>query len=105
MPGHIIEATCSCGFYQDVMPGSPNAIPFVTLVIAYDPIEPVLVTVTTEEAQAKRLVVIENPYIGEEMRSMGSDEIDQIIHKINLMFPCQECKKVTMRLNRMGFWN
>ena len=100
MPGHILNAVCPCGFSQAVHPGSP--VLSKESVIAYDPTKPELVTIDSEEARAKRLVVIRNPYLGHMRRSMWEEDVQQQAQ--GSAFRCPECEEVSMRFGFVGFW-
>ena len=100
MPGHILNAICPCGFEQMVQPGS--ATPGRESVVAYAPGSAGLVTIDRKEAQAKRLVVIRNPYLDHMRRSMWESEVQEQAQGV--AFECPRCGETSMRFGFSGFW-
>ena len=83
-----------------VEPGS--ATPRQESVIAYAPGSAELVTIDSEEAQAKRLVVIRNPYLDYMRQPMSDPRVQE--QAGGVAFECPKCGDTSMRFGFVGFW-
>jgi hypothetical protein len=113
MPGHILRATCCCGFQRELYLGNTRiAGDWVPLAIAYNVDESDLLTRDKITIESQKLRIIPDPFT--------SDEPAQPLDKATLVkhlskpwppreehgpYLCPQCKAVSMKLQYAGVWD
>jgi hypothetical protein len=102
MPGHSIEAKCGCGFEKELLPGVGDA--FVEYDMAYTGDD--LDTFEHEEAERRKLRVLEDPFLEEENASnaelLAGFERKE---KPQGAYDCPRCKNKSLFLRFSGYWD
>jgi hypothetical protein len=97
MPGHLIEASCGCGFSTDLNPGSRLAERgFTDQTMAYTEDGNDIDTFEANEIAERGLKVITDPYL------CSSTIFDD---KLPAPIACPRCKHVSLFLHRVGHWD
>ena len=112
MPGHIIQAACTCGFTKELSPGfNPNEGVAGGYGMAYTESEADLDTLKSSEIAKRKLIELADPFlqkikIGAQFSS--SEKIDALLKRQSEPqgpHHCPRCQRKSLLLHFRGHWD
>lgn len=103
MPGHMLIASCPCGFSGQGDVGATLSPEPTSYIPAYDPQKCSIITVSTSEAVERNLITYPPPYEEEASFNCNPSELSNRFPPLRyVLFTCPKCGNKTMRFRVFG---
>jgi hypothetical protein len=104
MPGHIIQAQCSCGYEKELMPGA-SRFGDKGYAMAYTANGKDIVTFDQTIIAAEGLNVIQDPFLENDW--FEDEETDEPLERpaVPKTIMCPRCRTISLVLTLAGMWD